>query len=119
MEQTTELGLGKMEEELVEITSQSEPPARKRTGMKRWKKVLLMSAGAVLLIGLVVGGIMWSRRGVVAVQTGKVMKQEISSVVTASGQIRPPSKNFANVNANTFGRITEILVKEEIGRAHV
>jgi HlyD family secretion protein len=112
MEQTTELGLGKMEEELEEITSQSEPPARKRTGMKRWKKVLLMSAGAVLLIGLVVGGIMWSRRGVVAVQTGKVMKQEISSVVTASGQIRPPSKNFANVNANTFGRITEILVKE-------
>jgi len=112
MAQTTELGIGKVEEELEEITIQSEPPARKRTGMKRWKKVVLLSVGAVLLIGLVVGGITWSRRGVVTVQTGKVEKKELSSVVTASGQIRPPTANLANVNANTFGRITDIFVKE-------
>lgn len=112
MEQTTELGIGKVEEELEEVTYQSEPPARKRTGMKRWKKIVLLSVGAALLIGLVVGGITWSRRGVVTVQTGKVEKKELSSVVTASGQIRPPTKNLANVNANTFGRITDIFVKE-------
>ena len=112
MEQTTELGIGKVEEELEEIPIQSEPPARKRTGMKRWKKVVLLSVSAVLLIGLVVGGITWSRRGVVTVQTGKVEKKELSSVVTASGQIRPPTANLANVNANTFGRITDIFVKE-------
>ena len=76
MEQTAELGIGKVEEELEEVTSQSEPPARKRTGMKRWKKVVLLSVGAALLIGLVVGGITWSRRGVVTVQTGKVEKKE-------------------------------------------
>ena len=46
------------------------------------------------------------------VQTGKVMKQELSSIVTASGQIRPPTANFANVNANSFGKITDIYVKE-------
>jgi HlyD family secretion protein len=80
--------------------------------MKRWKKTLLISIGSVLLIGLVVGGIVWSRRGVVTVQTGKVVKQELSSVVTASGQIKPLTSNFASVNANTFGKITEIYVKE-------
>jgi HlyD family secretion protein len=112
MEQTTELGIGKVEEELEEITYQSEPPARKRNGMKRWKKVLLLSVGAVLLIGLVVGGIAWSRRGVVTVQTGKVEKKELSSIVTASGQIKPPTANFANVNANTYGKIIDIYVKE-------
>ncbi|MGD0920803.1 MAG: efflux RND transporter periplasmic adaptor subunit [Terriglobia bacterium] len=112
MGQTTELGLGKVEEELEEIEPRKAPPARKREGMKRWKKTLLLSLGAVALIGLVVGGIVWSKRGVVTVQTGKVVKQELSSVVSASGQIRPPSAKFANVNANTYGKITEIFVKE-------
>jgi len=112
MGQTTELGLGKIEEELGEIEPRKVPPPRKREGMKRWKKILLLSLGAVVLIGLVVGGIVWSKRGVVTVQTGKVAKQELSSVVSASGQIRPPSAKFANVNANTYGKITEIFVKE-------
>jgi len=48
----------------------------------------------------------------VTVQTGKVAKQELSSLASASGQIRPPSAKFANVNANTYGKITEIFVKE-------
>jgi HlyD family secretion protein len=112
MGQTTELGLGKIEEELEEIEPRKALPPRKREGMKRWKKILLLSLGAVVLVGLVVGGIVWSKRGVVTVQTGKVAKQELSSVVSASGQIRPPSAKFANVNAQTFGRITEIHVKE-------
>jgi HlyD family secretion protein len=112
MGQTTELGLGKVEEELEETEPRGTLPPRKREGMKRWKKTLLLSLGAVVLIGLVVGGIVWSKRGVVTVQTGKVMKQELSSVVSASGQIRPPTAKFANVNANTYGKITEIFVKE-------
>lgn len=113
MAQTTELGLGKMEDpELEEVPVRETPPPRNGKRMKRWKKTLLLSVGAAALIGLVVGGIVWSKRGVVTVQTGKVAKQELSSIVSASGQIRPPSKNFANVNANTFGRIVAILVKE-------
>ena len=56
--------------------------------------------------------IIWSRRGVVAVQTGKVQVQDLSSIVTASGEIKPPDQDFASVNANSFGKITEILVKE-------
>jgi HlyD family secretion protein len=112
MGQTTELGLGKIEAELEELEARKTAPARKRTGMKRWKKVLLLSVGAVVFISLVAGGIAWSKRGVVTVQTGKVAKQELSSLVSASGQIRPPSAKFANVNANTYGKITEIFVKE-------
>ncbi len=80
--------------------------------MKRWKKILLLSVAAAALVGLVVGGIAWSRRGVVTVQTGKVLRQDLTSIVTASGEIKPPNKNYANVNANSFGKITEILVKE-------
>ena len=112
MGQTTELGLGKIEQELEEIESPKAPIPRRREGIRRWKKTLLLSAGGVVLLGLVVGGIVWSRRGVVTVQTGKVTKQELSSLVSASGQIRPPSAKFANVNANTYGKITDIFVKE-------
>ena len=64
------------------------------------------------MTGLVLGGIAWSRRGVVAVQIGKVIRQDLASIVTASGEIKPPSNQWANVNANSFGKITEILVKE-------
>jgi HlyD family secretion protein len=80
--------------------------------MKRWKKVLLISVGAVAFIGLAVGGIVWSKSGVVTVQTGKVVKQDLSSMVTASGEIKPPTANYANVNANSFGKVTEIYIKE-------
>ena len=111
MGRTSEIGLGKLQE-LDELEFRTAPPARVKQGMKRWKKALLLSLGALGLIGLIVGGIVWSRRGVVTVQTGKVVKQELSSIVTASGQIRPPTANFANVNANTFGKITDIYVKE-------
>jgi HlyD family secretion protein len=112
MGQTTELGLGKIEQELEEIEPPKAPIPRRREGIRRWKKTLLLSAGGVVLLSLVVGGIVWSRRGVVTVQTGKVTKQELSSLVSASGQIRPPSAKFANVNANTYGKITDIFVKE-------
>jgi HlyD family secretion protein len=112
MGQTTELGLGKIDQELEEIESPKAPTPRRGEGVNRWKKTLLLSAGGVVLLSLVVGGIVWSRRGLVTVQTGKVVKQELSSIVSASGQIRPPSAKFANVNANTYGKITDIFVKE-------
>ena len=113
MGQTTELNIGKIERpETEEALVRPTPPARNGKTMTRWKKFLFIGLGGALLIGLVVGGIVWSKRGVVAVQTGKVMHQDLTALVTASGQIKPPSENFASVNANSFGKITEILVKE-------
>ena len=80
--------------------------------MKRWKKILLFSVAVVALIALVVGGIWWSKRGQVAVQTGKVGRGDLASIVTASGEIKPPPDKLANVNANSYGKITAIYVKE-------
>lgn len=112
-ETTTELGVGKITyNEPEQATTRDVLPPKRGSGMKRWKKFLLFGIGAALLIGLVAGGVVWSRRGVVAVQTGKVMRQDITSTVTASGQIKPPPEGFANVNANSFGKITDIYLKE-------
>lgn len=80
--------------------------------MKKWKKILLVSLAATVLLGLVTGAIVWSKRGVVAVQMGKVARQDLTSIVTASGEIKPPRESYASVNANSFGKIVEILVKE-------
>ncbi len=51
-----------------------------------------------------------SGKNVVTVQTGKVQRQDLSSVVSASGEIRP--KTYVNIGANAFGKITHLLVKE-------
>ena len=90
-------------------------PSRPRNGkgMKsKKKKMILVIVGAVALVGLVAGGIIWSKGGVVTVQTIKVTRQDLAAIVTASGEIKPPTANLANVNANSFGKITEIFVKE-------
>ena len=59
----------------------------------------------------VVGGIVIrSRRNRIVVQTEKAQLQDLKSVVTASGEIKP--KNYANVNADSLGKVTEILVEE-------
>ena len=70
--------------------------------MKRWKKIALIVGGAAVLIALVVGGIVWSKRGTVSVQVGPVARQDLASVVTASGEIKPPPEKLANVNANSY-----------------
>src|SRR5215472_14315391 len=85
---------------------------RRGNVMKPWKKKLLIGLAVVALVALVAGGIAWSKRGQVTVQTGKVMRQELSSIVTASGEIKPPPEDLANVNANSYSKITELLVKE-------
>jgi HlyD family secretion protein len=82
------------------------------TGMKKWKKVTLAIVAIGAFVGLAVGGVVWSRRGVVTVQTGKVQRQDLTQIVTANGEIKPVEQNQANVNANSYGKITEILVKE-------
>lgn len=88
------------------------PPTRGKKGMKPRTKAILAIVCLVVLVVLVVAGISWSKRGVVVVQTGKVGRQDLSSIVTASGQIKPPDANLVSVNANSFGKITEINVKE-------
>lgn len=74
------------------------------------KKIALI-AGVIVLLGAIVGfTVNQSQKNVVAVQTGKVMRQDISSVVTASGEIRP--QTYVNIGANAMGRITKLYVQE-------
>lgn len=78
--------------------------------MKTWKKVLI-GVGAVLALGIIVGVTVYqSRKNVVTVQTGRAQRQNLSSVVSASGEIKP--KTYVNVGANAFGRIIKLHVKE-------
>jgi len=78
--------------------------------MKIWQKATI----AVVVI-LLIGGITWysvykSNQNVVTVQTGRVARQDLISLVTASGEIRP--KTYTNVLGEGIGKITDIVVKE-------
>src|SRR5947208_1495548 len=74
------------------------------------KKIILI-AGVVLLALAIVGfSVNQTQKNVVAVQTGRVARQDISSYVTASGEIKP--QTFVNVGANAMGRIVRLMVKE-------
>ncbi len=78
--------------------------------MKTWKKVAIGVVGAGVLGGVVLGSVYYSRKGVVTVQTGKVARQDLTSVVTASGEVKP--KTYTNVLGEGFGKIVRIAVKE-------
>ena len=110
MGQTAEVKIGQINH--LPPEEAGSPGWRSKPGLSRKKKVLFLILGAAVSAGLVAGGIYWSHRGLVTVQTGKVTRQDLSAVVTASGEIKPPPDKFATVNANSFGKVTEILVKE-------
>ena len=74
------------------------------------KKILIILGIAVALIAVVGFTVNQTQKNVVTVQTGKVMKQDIASLVTASGEIKPLT--YVNVGANAGGRIVRLLVKE-------
>jgi len=78
--------------------------------MKTWKKVLI-GIGVVLVLGIFVGITVYqSHKNLVTVQTGKAQKQNLNSVVSASGEIKP--KTYVNIGANAFGKIIKLHVKE-------
>ena len=78
--------------------------------MKPWKKIAI-GIGVLLVLVIVVGvTVHQSGKNVATVQTGKTLRQDLSSVVSASGEIRP--KTYVNLGANAFGKISHLLVKE-------
>src|SRR5437763_5504358 len=79
--------------------------------MKTWHKVAIGAGVVVVLGGIVLFSVNQANKGVVTVQTAKVAKQDtLVSLVTASGEIKPTT--YTNVQAQGYGRITDILVKE-------
>ena len=79
--------------------------------MKMWQKVAIGVGVVVVGAGIVLYSVNQANKGVITVQTAKVGKQDsLVSLVTASGEIKPTT--YTNVQAQGFGRITDILVKE-------
>jgi len=78
--------------------------------MKTWKKAAIGVGGVAVLAIIVLVSIQQANKDVVTVQTGTVKPEDLSSLVTASGEIRP--LNYTNVLGQGFGLITDIVVKE-------
>ena len=78
--------------------------------MKTWKKIAIGVAVAVLLLAIVGFTVYQSHKNLVTVQTGIAQRQDLSSVVSASGEIKP--KTYVNIGANAFGKIVKLYVKE-------
>ena len=78
--------------------------------MKPWKKIAI-GAGIIILLAIIVGfTVHQSSKNVTTVQTAKVQRQDLATVVSASGEVKP--KTYVNIGANAFGKITHLYVKE-------
>jgi HlyD family secretion protein len=74
-----------------------------------WK--IVIGAGiAVVMLSIIGFSVHQSNKNVVTVQTGKVQRIDLATVVSASGEIKP--KTYVNIGANAFGKITRLFVKE-------
>jgi len=63
-----------------------------------------------LIAGGVTASVKWGQKDLVTVQTGLASKSDLTSIVTASGEIKP--RNYINIGANAQGRIAQLMVKE-------
>jgi HlyD family secretion protein len=78
--------------------------------VSRKTKIFAVVAAVVVLAVVVGSSVARDQRSKVTVQTGKVARHDLVSVVSASGEIKP--KRYVNVSANVSGRITRLFVKE-------
>ncbi|WP_035359498.1 efflux RND transporter periplasmic adaptor subunit [Edaphobacter aggregans] len=74
------------------------------------KKIVLIVVAVVVLAGIVIGSVIKGQGSVTKVATGRVVRQDLVSIVNGTGQIKP--KTYVNVGATAFGRITRLNVKE-------
>jgi HlyD family secretion protein len=74
------------------------------------KKILLIVSAVIVAIVLVAVFVVKQQSGYTKVLTAKIHRQDLATVVSGTGQIKP--KTYVNVGATSFGRITHLLVKE-------
>jgi len=84
-------------------------PERKARGGAK-KKIIIVVAAVVVLAGLVALSVRSSQSNVVTINTSKVVREDISSVVTGSGEIK--AKTYVNIGAQGFGKIVKLYVTE-------
>src|SRR5437868_2542505 len=88
-------------------TYSSGPERKKSTNTK---KIVIAAVVLVVLAGLVALSVRSSQSNVVTVTTSKVIREDITSVVTGSGEIK--AKTYVNIGAQGFGKIVKLYVKE-------
>jgi HlyD family secretion protein len=74
------------------------------------KKIIVIVAVVLVLAGIVTASIIHGQASVIKVATSKAVRQDLTSVVNGTGQIKPLT--YVNVGATAFGRITHLYVKE-------
>jgi HlyD family secretion protein len=74
------------------------------------KKIILISLAVLVAAGLVAFMVIKQQSGYTKVLTAKLAKQDLSTVVSGTGQIK--AKNYVNLGATAMGRVTHFAVKE-------
>ena len=77
------------------------------TTKKKFLTAVLMVVAGLSAVGY---GMFVRNRGVVTVQTGRAIRQDLTQTVSANGEIKP--KKYVNVSSNMMGRIVRLPVKE-------
>jgi HlyD family secretion protein len=74
------------------------------------KKILLSGLAVLAAAGLVTYAVIRQQAGYTKVYTAKIVREDLSSIVSGTGQIKP--KTYVNVGATAMGRVTHLYVKE-------
>ncbi|MGA2352617.1 MAG: efflux RND transporter periplasmic adaptor subunit [Terracidiphilus sp.] len=74
------------------------------------KKILLIILAVVVVATLVAVFIWRQQSGYTKVLTAKIARQDLATVVSGTGQIKP--RTYANLGATAMGRVTHLYVKE-------
>src|SRR5579863_8725237 len=78
--------------------------------MNTWKKIAIGAGVAAAVAGAVWLAVYEINKDVVTVQTAPAVRQDLVSIVTASGEVKPLT--YTNVLGEGIGKITSIAVKE-------
>ena len=76
----------------------------------RTRKILIGVAVAAVLGGILAVNVSRDSRKKIAAQMQKPARRDLTSLVSASGEVKP--KRYVNIAANVSGRITRLYVKE-------
>ncbi|HKQ19400.1 MAG TPA: efflux RND transporter periplasmic adaptor subunit [Candidatus Eisenbacteria bacterium] len=76
----------------------------------RTRNIILISAGALLLVVIVVANIVRAKGGQVAVQAAAAKRAPIASTVRAPGRVQP--ETMVKMSANVPGEVVRLAVKE-------
>jgi HlyD family secretion protein len=74
------------------------------------KKILLIVLAVLVAGGLVTFMVIKQQSGYTKVLTARLARQDLATVVSGTGQIKP--KTYVNVGATAMGRVTHLYVKE-------